>query len=184
MAREARGGGASLHQVAFIVVEFQTHDVVLGHAVLQAAQTAGVFGNVAGQRGDGHGTGIGRIEEALGLHGGGELGGDHAGLHHGVQVFAVDFENLLQAVGQTDGAVHGVRHGSAGKVGTGAPHGDGKSGLVAEADDFTDLFRLGRTQNQRRYLGGQHGAVVGVALPVGFAGEHVFGTKQSTQVFD
>ena len=178
------GTGAGLHQVALVVIELEAHDVVLGDAVLQAAQTASVLGDVAGDGGNGHGAGIRRIEEALGFHGGGELGGDDTRFDHGIEIFGVDLKDAVQGVGEDDDAVFNVRHSAAGKVGTSTADGDGQTGFVAEADDVAELLGLGGTDNEAGSLGGQHGTVIGIAGAVGFRSEDVFGAKQGFQVFD
>ena len=178
------GAGAGLHQVALVVIELEAHDVVLGDAVLQAAETTSVFGDVASDGGNGHGTGIRRIEEALFGHGGGELGGDDTGFDHSVEVFGVDLEDAVQSVGQDDDAVFSIRHSAAGQVGAGTADGDGNASFVAEADDVAELLGLGGTDDESRSRRRQNGAVIGIAGAVGFGSEDVFGTKQSFQVFD
>lgn len=52
-----------LHDFAGFGQDFKAHDIFFRGAVLQAAQPAGVLGDVAAHGGDGHGPGVGRIKQ-------------------------------------------------------------------------------------------------------------------------
>lgn len=58
--------------------------------------------------GDGLRTRIRGIEEALGSHGGGELGRHNAGLDDGEEVFFIDLDDLVQSLRQDDHGFVGV----------------------------------------------------------------------------
>ncbi len=107
------GAGAGLDRLARSREELQAHDVIQGDPVFQAPEAPGVFRHVAPQGGDRHGAGVRRIKEALGLHRRGQLGGDHPGLHHGVEVGLVDLQDFGQGVGQDHHAA-GMGDGAAG----------------------------------------------------------------------
>ena len=56
------------------------------------------------------------IEEALGSHGGGELGRHNAGLDDGEEVFFIDLDDLVQSLRQDDHGFVGVGHGPAAEL--------------------------------------------------------------------
>ena len=182
--RAASTADAGGHGFARLGQDFKAEDIFLGGAVFQAAQAAGVFGDVAAEGGDGHGTGVRRIEEALRGDGGGELGGDDAGFDHGVQVFLVDFDDLVQALRQDDHGLVRVGNRAAAEVGARAAYGHGQAVGVAAFDQGAELFGGGGTQNEAGNDGRQHGGVVGVALPVRFAGEDVLFADEVFEFLD
>ena len=159
---------ACLDQFARGVEKLHAHDVILGDAVFQAAQTARVFGDIARDGGDTLGTRIRRIEKILGGHGVGQRGGDNAGFHNRVQVGRVDFKNTRQAVCQNDNGVRPVGDGTAGKIGTRAAHGHGNAVVVQLLDALSELFRRGGAHHKGGNNRLQDGGIVRIALPVGF----------------
>ena len=167
------GAGAAFHQFAGVVIKFEAHDVIFGDAVFQAAQPAGVFRNVAADGGDGLRARIRGIEEALGSHGSGELGRHNAGLDDGEEVFFIDFDDLVQSLRQDDHGFVGIGHGSAAEVRSRAADGHGQAVGVAALNEGAELFRGGGAQDKAGNDRRQHGGVIGVALPVRFAGKDV-----------
>ena len=182
--RALDGAGAAFHQLAGVVIEFEAHDVIFGDAVFQAAQAAGVFRNVAADGGDGLRTRIRGIEEALGSHGGGELGRHNAGLDDGEEVFFIDLDDLVQSLRQDDHGFVGVGHGPAAEVGPRAADGHGQAVGVAALNESAELFGGGGAQDKAGNDRGQHGGIIGVALPVRFAGEDVLFADEVFEFLD
>ena len=176
--------GAAFHQFAGVVIEFEAHDVIFGDAVFQATQAAGVFRDVAADGGDGLRTRIRGIEEALGSHGGGELGRHNAGLDDGEEVFFIDLDDLVQSLRQDDHGFVGVGHGPAAEVGPRAADGHGQTVGVAALNEGAELFGGGGAQDKAGNDRGQHGGIIGVALPVRFAGEDVLFADEVFEFLD
>ena len=175
--------GTGFDQFAGGVKEFDAHDIVLGHAIFQTAQTAGVFGNVARNGGHGLRTGIRGIEKIFGRHGVGQIGGDDAGLDNGVQVGRIDFKNPGQAVGQNDDGIGLVGDGAAGQVGTGAANGHGNAVVIQLLDALSELFRRRGAHHKGGNHRLQHGGIVRVALPICFGGKDVFLAEHCLEIF-
>ena len=175
--------GAGFDQFAVHVPEIHAHDVVLGHAVLQAAQASGVFGHVAAQGGNGLGARVRGIEQAAFGDLCCELGGDHAGFDHGVHVFLVDFDDTVQAVGQDHHAA-GMGNGAAGEVGTRSAHSQGQAVLVAQPGDLAQGFAGFGPDDQGGHDGVEDGCIVGIRVAVGFAGHDVLGSGDGFKILD
>lgn len=174
---------AGFHQFAAIVENFHAHDIVFGHAVFQAAQAPGVHGHVAAQGGHGLRTGVRRIEQAALGHGGRELGRDHAGLDHCVQVFLVDLNDLVQFVCQNDKAVAFRGNDAAGQVGARTAHGNGQIAVIRQFYHFAQLLLRGRADDQSRHHRGEHRGVIGIRHAVGFFRQDVFLAGNADKLF-
>ena len=75
--------------------DFESHDVIAGDAVFEAAEAAGVFGDVAADGADLHRTWVGRIEETVLIRRGIDGGGDYAALGADGEISGVDGEDLV-----------------------------------------------------------------------------------------
>ena len=95
------------------VKKFNAHEVILGDAVLEAAQAASVFGNVAADGGYSLRTRIRGIEKIFLGDFSGELGGDDARFNYGIKVVGVDFNDAVKTVRQDDNCVGIVGDGAA-----------------------------------------------------------------------
>ena len=116
--------------------DLEPDDVVAGDAVADAAQTAGVGGDVAADAGDLVRRRVGWVEEAVFGHGPFEVAVEHARLHAGHAVGGVDRQHRVHAVQREDDAAVD-RVGAAAQSGA-RPAGDdrdpGRAGCVHGGD--------------------------------------------------
>lgn len=89
------GARAGFDYLAGGVEKLHAHDIVLGHAVFEPAQAPGVFRDIAADGGYGLGAGIRRIKKILFGNGRGKVRGDHARLHHGIQIIEIDLKDAV-----------------------------------------------------------------------------------------
>ena len=118
-------------------------------------------------------TGVGRVEQAALGHSGRELGRNHAGFHHGIEIFLVDLENPVQFVRQNDEAVAFRRDDAAGQVGARTAHRDGQIAVIGEFDDFAQLLLIGGADHQGGQHRGKNRGVVRIRQAVGFFRQNV-----------
>ena len=147
---------AGFDHLARGVEKFDAHEVILGHAVLEAAQAARVLGDIAADGGHGLGARIRRIEEIFLGHGGGEVSGDHARFHHSVEVIGIDLQDAVQAGGQDHHGIAVVRNGAAGQVGARAAHGHGNAVVIKFLDAEAQLLGGRGPEHHRRNHGFKH----------------------------
>ena len=162
-----------LHDFAGFGQDFKAHDIFFRGAVLQAAQPAGVLGDVAAHGGDGHGPGVGRIKQPSGRHCGRKVTGYHAGLNHRIHLFLIDFENPVQAVGQDNDSVGTVGDGPAAQVRPGTADSDGDAFLIAFLDQRPKLVRACGTDDKARNDRRQDCRVIRVVLAIRLARQDI-----------
>ncbi len=166
------------------IKKFHAHKIVFGHAIFEPAQAAGVFRNIAADGGHRLRAGVRRIKQIFFGHRSGELGGNDARLHHGVEVVGIDFKNAVEARGQDHHRVGLVRNGAAGKVGAGTPHGHGDAVVIELFHALAQLLCRGGPHHQRGHHCGQHRGIIRIARAVGFRAEHIFLAQQILKILD
>ena len=166
------------------VEKFDAHEVILGNAVLEAAQATGVFSNVTGKGRHCLGTRIGGVEQIFLGHGGGKFGGDHAGFNHSVKVVGIDFNNAVETGGKNNHGFRLVGNGAAGKVGSRAAHGHGDTVVIQFFHTLAELFLGSGAHHQRRHDRRQHRRIIRIAHAVGFGTEHVFLADHVFKIFN
>ena len=114
---------------------------------------------------------------------GGQFGGDHPRLHHGVEVGLVDFQDLVEGVGQDHHAA-GPGDGAAAQVGAGPPHGQRQAVIVAQAHHLAQ----GLGGSGPHHQGGQHRlqdrGVIGISEPVGFADKDLLRAQELLEILN
>ncbi len=147
--------------------------VVPGDAVLDAAQSSGVGGNVAPEGGPGGASGIRWIPQSFGGAGGAEVVVDDSGFDDGIafeRVDLLDTVHLLEA--DDDCTLDSVRR--SGQAGARASGDDGNVMVVAGADSALDLLSGGGADQRDggavgcpacliTRVGGEHGRIGGGA---------------------
>ncbi len=123
--------------------DLQPDDRVAGHAVLHAAQPAGVRAQVPPDRAGLVARRVGRVEEALGLDRLLEVDVDHPRLADDDEVLAVDLEDPVHP-GEGDRQAAGDARRSAAQPGPGAPRDDRHPVLGGQPDQLGDLGGLRR----------------------------------------
>ncbi len=149
--------------------DLEREHVVRGHAVLHAAQPTGVRREVAPDRAELVGRGVGRVPEAVPARRLLDLGVHQPGLHHGVHALGVDVDLPHPLEAEQDAAVD--RAGPAGQAGAGTAGYDRDAmcrsdshrrlhvrgaGRANESDRPAGLDRLGPVRPVRRDDVGVH----------------------------
>ncbi len=133
------GFGTTGHTVALGIVKFNAHDIILGHPVFKAAESAGIFSHIACDGRHGLASRIRGIEQAPGSNLSRKLCRYHSRLYTDIHVLFVQFQDLVHPVGQKHDPVF-QGNGSPAQVGAGSANGDGNAIVVACFYDLPDLF--------------------------------------------
>ena len=161
--------------------DLEAEHVVAGDAVLEAADAAGVGGDVAADRRPGGAGRVRRVPEAVLGAGRPQPVVDDARLDDGEALDGVDLEDPVHGVERDDDAAgHRVR--AAGEAGAGAAGDDRDAVRGAEPHGGGDVLGAHRPHDRRRdHVGGPLGLVVTVPRPGLLTGEHL-GAEQLHQV--
>jgi hypothetical protein len=137
------GGAPRPHDASVRQHQFHAENVVDRHAVLERVRPARIGRDVAADGAGALARRVGREVKALAPDVIGEPKIDDPGLHHGVAIAVVDFEDPLHA---REGNHHAAadRQAAAGQAGAGAARQERHVQLVARLDDGHDL--LGRSR--------------------------------------
>lgn len=165
-------GAANADDFAVGENEFESHDVICGHAVGQSVRATGVFRDVAT---DGAGLLAGRVGrevEAVRCGGQAKIEVDDAGLDDRALIPRVDGEDAVHAR-KNDHHPAGAGECSAGKTSTSPATHDGNVVFRGESGDLRDLLRGGRKDDD-----------VGAAFldrSVVFVEHDIFGLKKNAR---
>ena len=151
---------ADVDDVAQRQDDFEAGDVIARDAVLDRAQPAGAFGDVAAERGEIRAGGVGRIEQAAALHLGLEVADGDARLDGGDLVVVVHLEDAVHAPEvEHDPAADG--HRAAGQAARRAARIDRRLLAVRQAQHAGDFLGGLRERDDLRQRGAARAVVRG-----------------------